>query len=131
VLPIDAGPGSADHRRMNYLQASPRSVLGRITRVTATIGVISVAAVTMTGCLGEEHFAVGDCVVIEERVLDHDLEAADCADAVGTFDPNERIYKVDAVLEGADASCSLPLGFFGVEFSHEPHDVTYCLSMAT
>lgn len=101
-----------------------------VRTVAASIGVAAMTT-TLAGCFGDDHFSVGDCVVIEQRLVDHDLKSADCADAVGTFDPNGRIYKVDQVLEGAGASCSAPQGFFGVEFSHEPHGVTYCLSMAT
>lgn len=72
-------------------------------------------------------FEVGDCVRIEERALDSDLEAVDCAGAVGTFDPTARIYKVNEILGNTDGGCPELQGFFPVEFVHEPDGVTYCL----
>jgi len=88
-----------------------------------------VRGASLFGC-GEPSFAVGDCVHIERRVLGHELTAADCSSARGTFDASERIYKIDEVLEGANAPCGPPQGFFSVTFSHEPDDVTYCMSQA-
>lgn len=107
-----------------------------LARNIATLAISIATVLGAGGCsavagLGQSSFAVGDCVTIETRVTDHDLKDADCGDAVGTFDAAVRIYKVDAVLDGSDQSCDTPQGFFGVEFSHEPHDKTYCLSMAT
>ena len=72
-------------------------------------------------------FQVGDCVRIEQQVIDSDLDGADCADAVGTFNPEERIYKVDSIIDDTDGGCPALQGFFPVEFVHEPDGVTYCL----
>lgn len=91
--------------------------------------VLLLLGVGILGC-AEPAFAEGDCVRIEQRALDHDLASADCASARGTFDAAERIYKVDEVLDGTDAACGPPQGFFAVTFSHEPDGVTYCLSQA-
>jgi hypothetical protein len=79
------------------------------------------------GCSTDPSFSVGDCVQIEQRIVDADLEAADCADAVGTFDGTSRVYRVEEVLDGTDGGCPTLQGFFPVEFVHEPDGVTYCL----
>ena len=89
-----------------------------------------VAGALLISCSGEPEFAVGDCVVVEPRGLGHELSEADCSTARGTFDANERVYKVDEVLDGVTAACGAPQGFFPVQFTHEPDDVTYCLSQA-
>jgi hypothetical protein len=84
----------------------------------------------MITCSSEPSYAVGDCVTIERRLLDYDLNAADCADAVGSLVAAERTYKVDEVLDDLDGGCPMLQGFFPVEFTHESDGVTYCLSMA-
>ena len=89
-----------------------------------------VAGAFLISCSGEPEFAVGDCVVVESRGLGHELNEADCSTARGTFDANERVYKIDEVLDGVNAACGAPQGFFPVQFAHEPDDVTYCLSQA-
>jgi hypothetical protein len=70
---------------------------------------------------------VGDCVKVEAGVLDSDLEAASCEEAVGTFDAAARTYRVDSIIEDTDGGCPMGRGFFPVEFVHEPDGVTYCL----
>lgn len=72
-------------------------------------------------------FAVGDCVRIERHLLDHDLSSADCDGAVGTFDIEERVFRVNSIIDGTKGSCPEGAGFFPVEFTHEPHGVIYCL----
>jgi hypothetical protein len=72
----------------------------------------------------------GDCVTIDEGVVSSDMEDADCADAEGTLDASTRIYRVTDVLDGTDATCPTPQGFFPVQFTDEPDDVTYCLVQA-
>ena len=76
-------------------------------------------------------FAVGDCVRIEQQFIDHDLKSVNCADAVGTFDPTQRVYRVNDVIDGTTGGCPPLGGFFPVEFVHEPDDVTYCLVQAS
>lgn len=101
--------------------------------VAGLTGVILMAGVS-TGCSAIESvtspdpsFDVGDCVRIEEGALDSDLTEAACDEAVGTFDPAARTYRVDSVIEGPDGSCPEGRGFFPVQFTHEPDDVIYCL----
>ena len=90
-------------------------------------GVVVVGAPLVQGCSNDPSFAVGDCVRIEQRVLDEDLKAADCSGAVGTFDPTQRIYRVDSIIGDTKGGCPELQGFFPVEFVHEPDGVTYCL----
>ena len=90
--------------------------------------VATLLAVTSCSLLSTDpSFEVGDCVTIEKKALGHALKSADCSEARGTFDPNERTYRVDSVIEGTDGSCPELRGFFPVEFVHEPDDVVYCL----
>jgi hypothetical protein len=84
------------------------------------------------GCLKTgPQFSVGDCVRVEEGILDSDIGTASCSEAVGTFDPNERIYRVDSIVDNTDGGCPQGAGFFPVEFIHQPDGVTYCLVMET
>lgn len=99
-----------------------------LDRVCVVGGMLVLAAVG-AGCT-EPPFAVGDCVRIEQRAIDYDLNEADCATARGTFDAAERTYKIDEVLDGTDRQCGPPQGFFPVTFSHGGHGVTYCMSQA-
>jgi hypothetical protein len=87
----------------------------------------AVAVPLLQGCGNDPSFAVGDCVRIEQRMIDEDLKAADCSGAVGTFDPTQRIYRVDSIIDDTNGGCPELQGFFPVEFVHEPDDVTYCL----
>lgn len=80
------------------------------------------------GC-GAAEFAVGDCVKVDTRLLDHELESADCPTDSGSQTLGDPTYQVDAALEGKDQSCSVG-GPGAVEFSDEPDDMTYCLSFA-
>lgn len=99
----------------------------RTNRIVATAtGLVGLVA-PACGLVDGRSFDVGDCVRIEERVIDSDLEAADCADAVGTFDAAQRIYRVDSIIDDTDGGCPELQGFFPVEFVHEPDGVTYCL----
>jgi hypothetical protein len=79
------------------------------------------------GCSHDPSFDVGDCVHIEQRSIDSDLEPADCTGAVGTFDPTQRVYRVDSIIDNTNGGCPQLQGFFPVEFVHEPDGVTYCL----
>lgn len=79
------------------------------------------------GCSTEPSFEVGDCVRVESGGFSDDMDEADCADAVGTFDATQRIYRVNEVIEGTGGGCPQLQGFFPVEFIHQPDDVTYCL----
>lgn len=98
------------------------------TRTVGAIVAAAVAATPLLACgLGDPSFEVGDCVRIEQRIVDSDLESADCAEAVGTFAAEERIYRVDSVIDDTDGGCPALQGFFPVEFVHEPDGVTYCL----
>lgn len=103
----------------------------RTARSASRAGVVALAsllgAALVPACSDDPSFEVGDCVSIEPRLTDSDLEAAGCDDAVGTFDPNARIYRVDSIIEGTDGGCPALQGFFPVEFVHEPDGVTYCL----
>lgn len=92
--------------------------------------VLVVVSGAMAGCGGAK-FEVGECVSIEPAGLQgHELKAADCESARGTFDPNERIYHVDSIIEGTVGDCPLLRGFFPVQFTHEPDNVIYCLVQA-
>lgn len=111
------------------MAAQPRKNSKRPIRIAlgaATIGVM--AGSLGTGCLATgPGFAVDDCVKVTDGLLDSDMEPASCSDAVGTFDPTERIYRVDSIIENTDGGCPPLQGFFPVEFVHEPDGVTYCL----
>lgn len=93
-----------------------------------------IAAVVVSGAIagcGGAKFGAGDCVSIELAGLrGHELKAADCESARGTFDPNERIYHVDSIIEGTAGDCPPLQGFFPVQFTHEPDNVIYCLVQA-
>jgi hypothetical protein len=96
----------------------------------AVVAAVLVASPLLAACgilSDDPSFQTGDCVHIEQRTLDSDLNAADCADAVGTFSPEERIYRVDSIIDNTDGGCPTLEGFFPVEFVHEPDGVTYCL----
>jgi len=98
------------------------------TRRWALAAIVLMAPVT--ACLpgiGSPSFAEGDCVEIEERVIDSDLVPASCEGAVGTFDAAERTYVIDSIIPDTDGGCPELQGFFPVEFVHEPDGVTYCL----
>lgn len=86
-----------------------------------------VGAALLPACSDDPSFEVGDCVSVEQRLTDSDLEAANCDDAVGTFDPIARVYRVDSIIDDTDGGCPALKGFFPVEFVHEPDGVTYCL----
>lgn len=49
-----------------------------------------------------------------------------CADEEGTFDPAERIYRIDSVIDNTEGGCPEFASPFPVEFDHEPDRVTYC-----
>ncbi len=109
---------------MDIRNASKRS------RFLRAVCIAALAAGPATACLpgiDSSGFAEGDCVRIEERTIDSDLVSASCEDAVGTFDANERTYRVDSVIPNTDGGCPELRGFFPVEFVHEPDGVTYCL----
>ncbi|MBX3313758.1 MAG: hypothetical protein KF906_05495 [Actinobacteria bacterium] len=71
-------------------------------------------------------FEVGDCVEVVERTIDQDLKSATCP-GIYDADPYSNIYVVVDVLDGANRTCPYLAG--GAEFSHEPHDKTYCLAV--
>lgn len=99
---------------------------GRIRIVLVGLGSLA-AAPAVQACSDEASFAVGDCVRIEQEIIDSDLTGAECDGAVGTFDGAERVYRVDSVIGDTDGGCPQLQGFFPVEFVHEPDGVTYCL----
>lgn len=103
----------------------PTSLSGRVRllAVAAPLLVLGLSACET----GDESYTVGDCVTIEERVLDFELESADCSDATGTFDASERTYRVDSVIDGTDGGCPALAGFFPVKFVDQPAGITYCL----
>lgn len=113
---------SRNHRRQQRSQIFQSSV-GSVFTLALMIGV---SGCSISG-LGGPQFSVGDCVRIQDRVLDSDLNEASCTDAVGTFDASERIYRVDSIIDDTDGGCPQLAGFFPVEFVHEPDGVTYCL----
>lgn len=100
-----------------------------LRRPVLVVAAAALAATALTGCGGPD-FAVGDCVKIEQKVIDSELKEASCSDARGTFDQSERTYKVNSVIEGTSGSCPQLQGFFPVEFTDEPADVIYCLVQA-
>lgn len=107
------------------VDASPRKLRNGIACLT-----VVVVSGAVAGCGGAE-FEVDDCVSIETAGLrGHELKAADCESASGTFDPNERIYLVDSIIEGTAGDCPALQGFFPVQFTDEPADVIYCLLQA-
>lgn len=94
------------------------------------VGIVAAAGmIGLSACGPSPSFAVGDCVRTEKQIVDHDLEAVDCAEAQGSFDPDEQTYKVDEILDHTEGGCPPGRGAFPVEFVHEPDGVTYCLSM--
>jgi hypothetical protein len=105
------------------------SATKRSTRGTEAILAAALAAVPLLAAcsLDDPSFQVGDCVRVEQQIVDSDLDAADCADAAGTFNAEERIYRVDSIIDNTDGGCPALQGFFPVEFVHEPDGVTYCL----
>jgi len=113
-------------RTLRRQQRSRMTTYGTKGMIVATA--VGLAGLLAPACgLSDKSFEVGDCVRIEEQIIDSDLEAADCGDAVGTFDPSARIYRVDSVIDNTDGGCPALQGFFPVEFVHEPDGVTYCL----
>jgi peptidylprolyl isomerase len=96
------------------------------TRAVVAATLVAVPLLAACGSDGPS-FQVGDCVRIEQRTVDSDLDAADCDDAVGTFEADDRIYQVDSIIDNTDGGCPALEGFFPVEFIHEPDGVTYCL----
>jgi hypothetical protein len=70
-------------------------------------------------------FKVGDCATVAAAGLSGaKMDHADCPHGHGTgLDP---IYRVDNVLDGKDGRC--PGSHWGVTFSNEPENVTYCLT---
>lgn len=96
-----------------------------VVRLVAGL-VVSVPLLQACGDDGPS-FEVGDCVRIEQRLVDQDLKADDCSNAVGTFDPSERVYRVNEIIDNTNGGCPEFQGFFPVEFVHEPDGVTYCL----
>lgn len=107
-------------------ERSPRRGGARWTLAVA----VAAAGSTLGACADDPSFAVGDCVRIEQRAIDANLRSANCEEARGTFDPSQRIYSVDSVIENTDGGCPALRGFFPVEFVHEPDGVTYCLVQA-
>lgn len=105
--------------------ASANFMKGIVSAVTASAAMASL--LFATGCLAGPQFSVGDCVEVEQRAFDSDMESVSCADAEGTFDPAERIYRVDSIIDNTEGGCPEFAGFFPVEFVHEPDGVTYCL----
>jgi hypothetical protein len=97
------------------------------TRALALLAGLLLTSTLVQACSDDPSFKVGECVRIEQRAIDSDLKAADCADAVGTFDPTRRIYRVNEIIDNTDGGCPQLQGFFPVEFAHEPDGVTYCL----
>lgn len=100
---------------------------GRARRARRAVVVAGLAGLPFAACSSDPSFAEGDCVRIEQRILDSDLEKTSCDGAVGTFDPEARVYRVDSIIDGTGGGCPALRGFFPVEFVHEPDGVTYCL----
>lgn len=126
MVPIALRPAVPDDAVMNQHQRTHRSTV-RFALASAALG----GSALLTGCLpaglGGPSFAVGDCVTVEQRLVDSDLDDASCGEAVGTFDPEARTYRVDSIIDNTDGGCPMGTGFFPVEFVHEPDGVTYCL----
>lgn len=123
--------GSEPMMRELDMQTVRRPRPGRWRRAGAAVLVSGAVVSAVTGCglagLDGPQFSVGDCVRVEDRVLDSDLNEASCADAVGTFDSERRIYRVDSIIDNTGGGCPALQGFFPVEFVLEPDGVTYCL----
>lgn len=98
-------------------------------------GIMSAVVVTaamaylllMAGCIASPQLSVGDCMQLQDGVFASDMESASCVGAEGAFDPAERIYRVDSVIDNTNGGCTEFAGFFSVEVVHEPDGVTYCL----
>ena len=126
----------AAHRRDSEGgRTAMRSATGPGTRrsigaTRAAVAAVLVASPVLGACGlvdDDPPFAEGDCVGVGQGTLDSDLKEADCQGAVGTFDPAERIYRVNSIIDNTDGGCPSLQGFFPVEFVHEPDGVTYCL----
>jgi hypothetical protein len=101
-------------------------------RRATTMVLAAAVAASAAGCglFGSDpEFSEGDCVTVQQGIVDSDIESADCAGAQGTFNAAERIYRVAQVIDGTSGDCPVQ-GFFPVTFVHEPDDVTYCLVQA-
>jgi hypothetical protein len=117
-------PGAVRARSIRRPASSrPQTLLGTVL----VSGTVTAIALFTTGCSNDPSFSVGDCVRIEHRTLDSRLKSADCGAAQGTFDPSERTYRVDSIIDNTNGGCPQLRGFFPVEFVDEPDGVTYCL----
>lgn len=97
----------------------------KVCRAASLIVALLLLASAGCGAFGEDSFSVGDCVELSQRTVDSDLTEADCPNSATPFDTASSVYRVQSVEDGHSSSCSQSLT--GVEFSHEPHDKTYCL----
>lgn len=94
---------------------------GKGVAIVVVLCIIAAVGWGLSQLLAEDAFEVGQCVEITDRTLDSDLTATSCpADGMGL---TGNVYEVAEVLDGTDASCYEA----NVEFTHEPHDKTYCL----
>lgn len=74
---------------------------------------------------------VGSCArIIQDSSGNSSLETVDCAGAQGTFDASKRIYKVNSIIQGTSGTCPQLAGFFPVQLTDVPDDITYCLVQA-
>lgn len=91
--------------------------------VVAAVGIAVSAGVG--GCsLLDTEFSVGDCVSVKSGFTNDGIEKSDCSDG-GSVDrfSGDGIYRVVSV-EDYQSNCKRGQ----MEFNHEPHDKTYCLS---
>ncbi|HET8659200.1 MAG TPA: class I SAM-dependent methyltransferase [Micromonosporaceae bacterium] len=70
-------------------------------------------------------FATGDCVHVQRRLLDHEMERTECTRSRLGTSVDDLVYRVESVQDGKDGYC--PGGPGRITFSSEPEDMTYCL----
>ncbi len=99
-------------------------------RITAWAGAALVAMLVLYivnnwDRLNGDEFEAGDCVTVTTRLLDSDMDRAECGP--GTADPlhpEDQVYRVESIVEGKDGQCP---GSGRIAFSNESEDTTYCL----
>ncbi|MFC6126536.1 hypothetical protein [Mycolicibacterium llatzerense] len=98
----------------------------------AGILIIGFGGVKLVGSLIDPKFEIGDCVTPKIAYSSgHDLKKVECRSTrdgsprwvTNQFKSDETVYRIANIVD-LHASCP---GRVDITFTHEPHDVTYCL----
>lgn len=100
----------------------PTALLAKLLGAAVTLAVLAGVGFAYDKIFNKPSFAVGDCVTVEDRILDSDIHKSSCTSSSS----GETVYRVVEVNDGDDAGCRQ---FVDIEFSHEPEDTTYCLNI--